>query len=226
MVLELQVNYVVEIIFVTIYSYPLHYSVWFKFTVWRPHAFVTYFSTRVWCHLSTCITVVGLREISKFHLLWWEEKGVAWSPDCQYINIFFFQHWVWLYWSPKHVQLGKTNYTHVCFEVVDHVNSLVMAQILAQNGYHWLMAVYITKNTMYLMQNMSDFCNVYCSGKWLLTRFQRVYVCSICLKTRRAIYQLICVKTVNVVGGHLTCQNFRCPEDRFKALICAVLKSP
>ena len=73
----LQVADFVDIIFVSLYSYLLQYSVWSKFTVWRLDAFVTipsYFSTRVWCYLSACITVVELREIIdyKFHLSWWE----------------------------------------------------------------------------------------------------------------------------------------------------------
>jgi len=55
-----------------------------------------------------------------------------------------------------------------------------MAWILTQNGHHQLMAwltykVAPTKNTMYLLQNISNFCDIYCSGKWLLSRFQLFY---------------------------------------------------
>ena len=32
----------------------------------------------------------------------------------------------------------------------------------------------------------------------------------------------LCIKTVNVDGGHLKCQDIRCSRIRFKALICAV----
>ena len=60
--LELQVDSFVEIIFVSFYSYLLHYSVCFTFTVCKPYAFVTvpsYFSTIGDVHRKRCVATKG-----------------------------------------------------------------------------------------------------------------------------------------------------------------------
>jgi len=50
---------------------------------------------------------------------------------------------------------------------------------------------------------VSPFCDIYCSGNWLLSRLQCVHVCSIHFKIHRAIYQLL-VKDCSPGPGLLT----------------------